>query len=101
ITKLADYHFVASEEAETRVLKLGEEPKVVFNTGCPSIDLAKPVLDSKALTFDPYQKYGGVGAQPKLSNGYLVVLQHPVTNEYALSRKQIETTLQAVHELQI
>lgn len=101
ITKLADYHFVSSEEAEARVLKLGEEPKVVFNTGCPSIDLAKPVLDSQALTFDPYQKYGGVGAQPKLSNGYLVVLQHPVTNEYALSRKQIETTLQAVNELQI
>ncbi len=101
ITKLADYHFVSSEEAEARVLKLGEDPAMVFNTGCPSIDLAKPVTNSKGLTFDPYQKYGGVGATPDLSKGYLVVMQHPVTNEYALSRKQIEATLHAINELQI
>lgn len=101
ITKLADYHFVSTEEAEARVLKLGEDPKVVFNTGCPSIDLAKSVVQSESLTFDPYQKYGGVGAQPKLTNGFLVVLQHPVTNEYALSRKQIEATLQAINQLQV
>lgn len=101
ITKLADYHFVASEEAEQRVLKLGEDPAMVFNTGCPSIDLAIPVLQNKALTFDPYQKYGGVGATPNLSNGYLVVMQHPVTNEYVLSRKQIEATLHAINDLKI
>ena len=40
ITKLSDYHFVASESARERVLKLGENPEMVFNTGCPSIDLA-------------------------------------------------------------
>lgn len=101
ITKLADYHFVASEEAEQRVLKLGEDPAMVFNTGCPSIDLAAKVLNSKQLAFDPYQKYGGVGATPNLSNGYLVVMQHPVTNEYALSRKQIEATLHAINQLNI
>ncbi len=101
ITKLADYHFVASEDARKRVLKLGEEPKMVFNTGCPSIDLAVPVKQSKQLSFDPYKKYGGVGATPSLQNGYLVVMQHPVTNEYALSRKQIEATLQAVNEMDI
>ncbi len=101
ITKLADYHFVASAEAEARVLKLGEDSTMVFNTGCPSIDLAKPVLQSKALSFDPYARYGGVGAKPSLKNGYLVVMQHPVTNEYALSRKQVEATLEAVNELKI
>jgi len=101
ITKLADYHFVASEDAKKRVLKLGENPQVVFNTGCPSIDLAVSVLLSNQLSFDPYEKYGGVGAKPSLQNGYLVVMQHPVTNEYALSRKQIEATLQAVNELGI
>tara|TARA_R110000850_G_scaffold25797_1_gene74148 strand:- start:80 stop:1237 length:1158 start_codon:yes stop_codon:yes gene_type:complete len=101
ITKLADYHFVASEEAEERVLKLGEDASMVFNTGCPSIDLAKPVLQSKVLSFDPYIKYGGVGARPALGNGYLVVMQHPVTNEYALSRKQVEASLHAINELKI
>lgn len=101
ISKLADYHFVASEEAEQRVLKLGEDPAMVFNTGCPSIDLARSVIKSRQLSFNPYQKYGGVGATPDLSKGYLVVLQHPVTNEYALSRAQIEASLHAINDLQI
>lgn len=100
ITKLADYHFVASESAKERVVKLGENPDFVFNTGCPSIDLAKEVKEnSDALPFNPYEKYGGVGATPDLSNGYLVVMQHPVTNEYQDSRKHIEATLEAVYQL--
>ena len=36
ITKLADYHFVASDGAYERVISLGEEQESVFNTGCPS-----------------------------------------------------------------
>ncbi|HLF51232.1 UDP-N-acetylglucosamine 2-epimerase [Flavobacterium sp.] len=99
ITKLADYHFVASESAKERVIKLGEDPKMVFNTGCPSIDLAEEVLLSKTLPFNPYEKYGGVGAKPDLANGYLVVMQHPVTTEYQDSRKHIEATLEAIHTL--
>ena len=100
ITKLADYHFVASESAKERVVKLGENPEFVFNTGCPSIDLAKEVKEnSDSLPFNPYEKYGGVGATPDLSNGYLVVMQHPVTNEYQDSRKHIEATLEAVYQL--
>jgi UDP-hydrolysing UDP-N-acetyl-D-glucosamine 2-epimerase len=79
---------------------LGENPNFVFNTGCPSIDLAKQVIEnSTTLPFNPYEKYGGVGAAPNLSNGYLVVMQHPVTNEYQDSRIHIETTLKAVSEL--
>jgi len=100
ITKLSDYHFVASESAKERVVKLGENPEFVFNTGCPSIDLAKEVKEnSNLLPFNPYEKYGGVGATPDLSNGYLVVMQHPVTNEYQDSRKHIEATLEAVYQL--
>ncbi|WP_442787006.1 UDP-N-acetylglucosamine 2-epimerase [Flavobacterium suncheonense] len=101
ITKLADYHFVASEGAKQRVLKLGENPEFVFNTGCPSIDLADQVKGSVQLSFDPYSKYGGVGSLPDLKDGYLVVMQHPVTTEYKDSRKHIEATLQAVYQLQM
>lgn len=99
ITKLADYHFTASENARERVIKLGENPDFVFNTGCPSIDIASEISKIKGLNFDPYQKYGGVGAAPDLSSGYLVVMQHPVTTEYQDSRKHIEETLEAVKEL--
>lgn len=100
ITKLADYHFPSSEDAKQRILKLGEEEEMVFNTGCPSIDLAEEIKNEE-LGFDPYEKYGGVGAQPDLSNGYLVVMQHPVTTEYKNSRNHIEETLHAISQLQI
>jgi UDP-hydrolysing UDP-N-acetyl-D-glucosamine 2-epimerase len=101
ITKLADYHFVASEDAKERVIKLGENPDFVFNTGCPSIDLALEIKQYKSLSFSPYQKYGGVGAKPDISNGYIVVMQHPVTTEYKDSRKHIETSLKAIQNLNI
>jgi UDP-N-acetyl-D-glucosamine 2-epimerase, UDP-hydrolysing len=101
ITKLADYHFVASESAKSRLLKLGENPEFVFNTGCPSIDLAANVAQKPQLDFDPYEKYGGVGTRPDLSNGYIVVMQHPVTTEYIDSRKHIDETLYAIKDLHL
>jgi UDP-hydrolysing UDP-N-acetyl-D-glucosamine 2-epimerase len=99
ITKLADYHFVASESAYERVIRLGENPEFVFNTGCPSIDLAAEVAQNSKFEFDIYQKYGGVGSLPDLSKGYWVVMQHPVTTEIGSSRAHIEETLHALHQL--
>jgi UDP-hydrolysing UDP-N-acetyl-D-glucosamine 2-epimerase len=99
VTKLADLHLVASEDARERVIKLGERPDAVFNTGCPSIDLAAQVVQSPELDFDPFERYLGVGALLNLDRGYVVVVQHPVTTEYALSRKHVEETLSAVAEL--
>lgn len=99
ITKLADYHFVASENAMNRVIQLGENPDMVFNTGCPSIDIAQEVAKNTKLIFNPYEKYSGVGSKPDLENGYIVVMQHPVTNEYQDSRKHIEATLSAIQKI--
>jgi len=96
-TKLADIHFVTSEDARERVLKMGEDPDYVFNTGCPSIDLAKTVAQNPTLDFDPMTKYGGVGATLDISKGYLVVMQHPVTTEYNRARIDVMQTLEAVH----
>lgn len=95
ITKLSDYHLVSTEQARKRVVKMGEEPETVIVTGCPSIDIAAGVLGDPALNFDPIQKYGGVGAEVDLSNGYLVVLQHSVTTEHELARKHVQETLSA------
>jgi len=99
ITKLADYHFVASHSARERVIKLGENPEYVFNTGCPSIDIAAEIMGKPELDFNPYEKYGGVGEKPDFKNGYLVVMQHPVTTEYTQARKQIEQTLNAIQQI--
>jgi UDP-hydrolysing UDP-N-acetyl-D-glucosamine 2-epimerase len=99
VTKLADLHLVSTHCAATRVERMGEDSSKVFVTGCPSIDLAAEILPNPALDFNPFQKYGGVGDLDRLLNGYVVVMQHPVTTEYDLSREQIMETLYAVHEL--
>lgn len=98
-TKLADLHLVSSDDARERVIKLGEDPEKVINTGCPSIDLVKEICSENELTFDPIQKYGGVGEKLDWKDGYAVVMQHPVTTEYQKSREHIVETLEAVNQL--
>jgi UDP-hydrolysing UDP-N-acetyl-D-glucosamine 2-epimerase len=98
-TKLADLHLVSSEDARERVIKLGENPACVINTGCPSIDLAREITENPELDFDPIKKYGGVGVKLDWKSGYIVVMQHPVTTEYTESKAHIQETLNAVNQL--
>jgi UDP-hydrolysing UDP-N-acetyl-D-glucosamine 2-epimerase len=99
VTKLADVHFVANAKAAERVTRMGERPDSVFVTGCPSIDLASRVLSEGANGFNPFERYGGVGREFDLSNGYLVVMQHPVTTEYSDALDQTRETLSAIESL--
>lgn len=100
VTKLSNLHFVATEKALERVIRLGEHEDTVFLTGCPSIDLAARVLENPVSNFDPIEKYGGVGSDLDLSDGYIVVMQHPVTTEYEEARGQVTETLFAVRDLE-
>lgn len=99
VTKLSDLHFVASGKAQERILRMGEDPACVFVTGCPSIDIASMVAREPALNYDPFLKYGGVGASVNLTDGYVVVMQHPVTTEYELARTHVLETLHAIYEV--
>lgn len=99
VTKLADLHFVSTAQAARRVCQMGEDPAVVFVTGCPSIDLAASILPCPSLDFDPFEKYAGVGALVDYSEGYVVVMQHPVTTEYEQARQQVTETLWAARAL--
>jgi len=101
VTKLADLHFVATQGALERVIKMGEDPQKVFLTGCPSIDLAAEVMKQPDLDFDPIEKYGGVGEKLDLSNSYMVVMQHPVTVEYEQAYSHITETLYAVRDMEV
>lgn len=99
VTKLSNLHFVANEAAAGRVIAMGEEPAKVFVTGCPSVDLARRVASSEDWqNFEPF-RHLGVGAHFDTRDGYLVVMQHPVTTEYQDSPQQIEETLAAVESL--
>lgn len=99
VTKLSNIHFVAHRAAAERVIRMGEDPATVFVTGCPSIDVAASIVDNAHMNFDPFTKYGGVGAVFDYSHDYLVVMQHPVTTEYELSYQHVTETLHAVQAL--
>ena len=96
ITKLSDLHLVSTPKAAERVIRMGEDPSTVFVTGCPSIDLVARILECPSLDFDVFEKYPGVGPIVDMSDGYMVVLQHPVTTEYEMSRLQVLETLEVV-----
>ncbi|RJP57879.1 MAG: UDP-N-acetylglucosamine 2-epimerase (hydrolyzing) [Deltaproteobacteria bacterium] len=96
ITKLSDYHFVSNKTALERVVRMGEYIERVFITGCPSIDLAHKIMEEPD-GFDPFQKYGGVGTILDIHKPYIILLQHPVTTEYAMAKEQMWRTLMAVY----
>lgn len=99
VTKLAHIHFPATAQARDNVVRMGEDPEMVFLTGCPSIDLIADL--DLTLPKDMFEQYRGVGAQIDPSRPYLVVLQHPVTTEYGSGLEQIRQTLQAVENIGI
>jgi UDP-hydrolysing UDP-N-acetyl-D-glucosamine 2-epimerase len=100
-TKLADLHLVASKDAKDRVIKMGEDLTKVFNTGCPSMDLARIVSDNPDLDFDPLLKYAGVGSNISWKDGYIVVMHHPVTTELSDSAKHVKSLLSVIDKLNI
>lgn len=99
ISKLANIHFPSNRTAKKNLIKMGEDPKTVFNIGCPSIDLAKSILKKKfnfRKTLLKYKySYSGKKKLSEFSN-YIILVQHPVTTEYELTKKHIKETIKAV-----
>src|SRR5882672_16101 len=56
ITKLAHLHFVTNDDAQRRVLTMGEDPKYVFNTGSLDVEVAAAV--DAAITSETLNQYG-------------------------------------------
>jgi UDP-hydrolysing UDP-N-acetyl-D-glucosamine 2-epimerase len=94
ITQLADIHCVSTRRAAFRVYGLTGSDHITV-TGCPSIDIAKQARDTEPVTA---QELGGAGEPIDLSKPFVVVLQHPVTDEMADAAHQMQVTLDAVRE---
>jgi UDP-N-acetylglucosamine 2-epimerase (non-hydrolysing)/GDP/UDP-N,N'-diacetylbacillosamine 2-epimerase (hydrolysing) len=94
ISKFAHIHFPANQDAAERLIKLGEDPKYVFNVGCPSLDV---ILNAQLLSEkDIVEEFGIDPAEP-----FGIIIQHPVTTEVDKSQDQIVETLSAVRELEL
>tara|TARA_Y200000002_G_C22543557_1_gene605087 strand:- start:259 stop:927 length:669 start_codon:yes stop_codon:yes gene_type:complete len=73
---------------------MGENPKNVFNVGCPSIDLIKSINFSKMVNLNKYSF--GRGYRVNLKNKYLTVLIHPDTKKYKDNKQLVLETCKAL-----
>lgn len=99
VTKLSDYHFVATKKAKKIVIQMGENPRRVLNTGCPSIDLIKRVNLKKKINLKKYSF--GIGNKTNLDKKYMVILLHPDTTEDKQNAKTINELLKVVNQLKM
>jgi UDP-hydrolysing UDP-N-acetyl-D-glucosamine 2-epimerase len=95
ITKLAHIHFVTNDDAQRRVLAMGEDPKYVFNTGSLDVELAAHI--DRAVTSEQVNA-AGVGHEIDVTQPFLMVVQHPVTTETD-NRRHLEATMRAIGAL--
>jgi len=93
ITRFAHIHFASGEEAAERLRRMGEEEWRIHTVGAPQLDelllgdLAPPEEVARHFELD-------------LERPVLLVLQHPVTEEFGEGAAQMRETLEAVCELE-
>ena len=104
ISKFANIHFPATNRSKQNLIKMGENPKTIYNVGCPSIDVAKSI-ERKRKTLDSILLKYKFSMQNRISlknvKDYIIVVQHPVTTEYSETRDQIRQTIKAISKLNI
>jgi UDP-hydrolysing UDP-N-acetyl-D-glucosamine 2-epimerase len=107
ISKMANLHFVANQDAMDRLIKMGELPETIFNVGCPRIDyISETVNEFKKGNMLPsktiFERYQGVGNEfDVLKEDFLLVSFHPVTTEYKDLRELTRNLLHALSLLKM
>jgi UDP-hydrolysing UDP-N-acetyl-D-glucosamine 2-epimerase len=96
ITKLAHLHFPATEQSRNRLIKMGEDPNIIFNVGCPAMDYL-PNLDDIRILNNINLK--GVGNKVNLNKEYILVVQHPVTTEYSKEVENIKVLINSIDKI--
>ena len=94
ITKLSQIHFPATKESAVRIKKMGEEDWRIHAVGAPALDT---ILNEKLPSRKEVKKY--LNFNPK--ENFILITQHPVSEEYQKAGKQIEETLAAVKHFQL
>ena len=81
-------------------MKLGEDPRSVFNVECPRNDIVKQMIDEVENPRQHLNNNGlleqGVGADLNFEENFILFSQHSVTTEYHTEEKNYEETLRAL-----
>jgi UDP-hydrolysing UDP-N-acetyl-D-glucosamine 2-epimerase len=92
ITRFAHVHFASGPDAAERLVRMGEDEFRVYTTGAPQLDefvnghVAQPEELVERFKLD-------------LERPLLLVVQHPVTEEFGAGLEQMQETLEAICEL--
>ena len=89
ITKLSNIHFAATSKSASRIAKMGENGRFIFNVGSSALDeivsMGKPDNQKLALKYN---------ISPE--RRFILFIQHPVTTQVKESERQITNSLEAV-----
>ena len=100
VTKLSTYHFTTSIKSRNRVIKMGENKKNVFFTGCPGMDLINK--KNCNLNYHKISDLSYTGKTLNLKEPYVMVVNHPVN---ILNKKEntknIKLLLSALKKLKL
>ncbi|MGI9255611.1 MAG: UDP-N-acetylglucosamine 2-epimerase [Salinispira sp.] len=81
ISKLSHIHLVSNQEAEKRLVQMGEYKENIFIIGSPDID----VMKSSALpSLETVKKYYGINY-----SDYAILIFHPITTEIDKLKEQV------------
>ena len=94
IGKFTHLHLASNNDATERLHKLGEESFRICNVGAPQLDELESGLFSsnselkQNLNFDP-------------NRDYMMLVQHPVTEEFDIADKQIEEIMKSIRNFNL
>lgn len=97
ITKLSHIHFATNEDAKERILRMGEDPRYVFNFGSPDVELVH-TLETDGLLHQSQFLQTGSGTVIDFKKDFLMVMYHPVSTEIGTLGLKTKALLEAVHE---
>lgn len=94
IGKLVHMHFAANKDAAERLKKLGEETFRIFNVGAPQIDeMVQAQFTSVQNLQDKFEL--------NLSNGYVLAVMHPVTEEASKAGEQATIFVKCLNKIKM
>lgn len=94
IARYAHIHFAANKDAADRLERSGEQKQRIFNVGAPQLDeFIKGSISTEEILLKKYNI--------NIKENFILVLQHPVTEQYSESKHQMRETLEAVNKLEM
>ena len=101
VTKFAHLHLAATNKSRKNIIQMGENPKNVFNVGCPSIDEISQINFDKKVNLLNKSYGGGTGNLVDLRKKYLICLVHPNTKNYKDNEKLINNIINSLIKLKM